>query len=192
MHLFKLSSLSVAGATIAALLVTGCGPSEITELQARGSCERGRPAPAFTGTSPSQWVNSAPVKMSSLKGKVVLIDIWTFACWNCYRSFPWLNGVQKKYEAKGLQIIGIHSPEFARERVKRNVAKHIKKYKLNHPVMMDNDFAYWKKLGNRYWPAFYLVDKKGCLRYVHVGETHSGTFAARKVEAMIEKLLKEG
>ncbi len=148
-------------------------------------------APEFTQTDPAKWLNSPPLKMADLRGKVVLIDVWTFACWNCYRSFPWLNDFEKRYEKKGLQVIGIHSPEFAREKVKANVERHIKKYGLKHPVMIDNDFAYWKALGNRYWPAFYVIDTKGRVQGVFVGETHKGDGQARKIESLVKRLLPE-
>jgi len=150
-----------------------------------------RPLPEFTQASADAWLNSAPLKKSDLKGKVVLIDVWTLACWNCYRSFPWLHSIEEQFANNDFQVVGIHSPEFEYEHNRRNVEKAIAKYKLQHPVMMDNDFAYWRALNNRYWPAFYLVDKQGNIRYHFVGEIHQGDARAEKVELAIQRLLAE-
>ena len=150
-----------------------------------------RPAPEFTQTSADAWLGSAPLKMADLRGKVILIDFWTFTCWNCYRSFPWLNALEERFVGKDFQVIGIHSPEFEKEKDKSAVEKHMKKYGLKHPTMMDNDFAFWKKMGNRFWPSFYLIDKRGFLRHVFIGETHEGDWRAEVIENTIEELLTE-
>ena len=147
--------------------------------------------PEFTQASPDAWLNSAPVSKEQLKGKVVLIDFWTFDCWNCYRSFPWLHQVEDTYEAQGLQVIGIHSPEFAHEHERPKLEEEVRKFKLEHPIMMDNDFAFWQAFNNRYWPAFYLIDKKGVIRQRFIGETHAGTAQAQRIEQSIEALLAE-
>ena len=151
----------------------------------------GRPAPEFTQTSPDAWINSPPLTRDVFKGKVTLIDFWTFGCWNCYRSFPWLNALEKRMKGRGFQVIGIHTPEFDHERVRESVVRKTREFELEHPVMMDNDFAFWKAVNNRYWPAFYLVDKEGRLRHLFVGETHEETPKARQIEAAIESLLTE-
>jgi thiol-disulfide isomerase/thioredoxin len=150
-----------------------------------------RPAPQFTQTSPEAWFNSSPLTRDVFKGKVTLVDFWTFGCWNCYRSFPWLLGLEARMQGKDFQVIGIHTPEFDHEKVRANVEKKIAEFELTHPVMMDNDFAYWNAYGNRYWPAFYLVDKQGMIRHRFAGETHAETGKARAIEAAIEALLKE-
>jgi glutathione peroxidase-family protein len=121
----------------------------------------------------------------------VLIDVWTFECWNCYRSFPWLHGVENRYNAQGLQVIGVHSPEFDAEKVRASIEAATKKYELGFPVMIDNDHSYWNALGNSYWPAFYLVDKQGRIRASFVGETHDGDANAQKIEAAVKALLAE-
>ena len=149
------------------------------------------PLPEFSNFNPKHWFNSPPLKKADLKGKVVLIDVWTFDCWNCYRSFPWLHELEEKFAAKDFQVIGIHTPEFSHEKQPQNVADKITQFKLQHPVMMDNNFAYWKALRNRYWPAFYLVDKQGRLRFSYIGETHSGDLNATAMEYQIEQMLKE-
>lgn len=148
-------------------------------------------APEFTQRSPDAWINSAPLRIGDLRESVVLIDVWTFGCWNCYRSFPWLNAVEARFAPRGLRVLGVHSPEFERERDRDAVAAKVREFALDHPVMMDNDFAYWKALGNRYWPAFYLVDRQGRIRGRFVGETHAGEPRARRIEAMVDRLLDE-
>ena len=150
-----------------------------------------RPLPEFTTSSPTYWFNSDPLQVQQLRGKVILVDVWTFDCWNCYRSFPWLKALEAEFDDQAFQVLGIHSPEFEHERDAAQVAAKIRKFGLAHPVMMDNDFAYWRALGNRYWPAFYLVDKQGIIRYLHVGETHAGDPRARRIEEQIRALLVE-
>jgi len=150
-----------------------------------------RPAPEFTQTSPDAWLGSKPLSMADLRGKVVLVDFWTFTCWNCYRSFPWLNALEEKFAGKDFQVIGIHSPEFEKEKDKNAVENHMKKYGLKHPTMMDNDFAFWRKMGNKYWPSFYLIDKRGFLRHVFIGETHEGDWRAEIIENTINDLMSE-
>jgi len=151
-----------------------------------------RPAmPEFTNDDPAHWFNSRPLQRKDLLGKVLLIDVWTFDCWNCYRSFPWLNGLEERFAGKDFQVIGIHSPEFDHEADPDKVAAKVREFGLQHPVMMDNDFAYWRALNNRYWPAFYLVDKQGRIRFRHVGETHAGDSRAQAIESDVRKLLAE-
>jgi thiol-disulfide isomerase/thioredoxin len=150
-----------------------------------------RPAPEFTQTAPDAWINSPPLTSDVFKGKVTLVDFWTFGCWNCYRSFPWLNALEKRMQGEGFQVIGIHTPEFDHERVRDNVLRKTREFRLEHPIMMDNDYGYWNAYNNRYWPAFYLVDKEGKLRHLFVGETHEESHKARSIEAAIEALLAE-
>jgi thiol-disulfide isomerase/thioredoxin len=145
--------------------------------------------PNFTQHDADLWINSPPLSLQDVRGKVVLIDFWTFDCWNCYRSFPWLIALESRYQ--GLQVIGIHTPEFKHEKVKSNVEKKVREFGLKHPVMMDNDYRYWQAMGNRYWPSFYLLDKRGRTRAYFVGETHEGDRRAKQVEAVIQKLLLE-
>ena len=149
------------------------------------------PAPEFTATDARDWINTPPLRLAELRGNVLLIDFWTFSCWNCYRSFPWLNDLQTRFEDEALNIIGIHSPEFEHERERAEVARQAQQFGLRHPIMIDNDFAYWRAMKNRYWPAFYLVDKRGQLRYRFIGETHSGDARATEIERAIRELLAE-
>jgi len=151
----------------------------------------GTPAPEFTQQSADDWLNSEPISLKDLKGKVVLLDIWSYGCWNCYRSFPWLHELEAKYEDQGLQVIGIHAPEFDHEKDKNNVMAKIEEFKIKHPVMLDNDFAYWNKLDNTFWPTFYIIDKSGNIRATSVGETHAGDKRAKNIEAVVKQLLEE-
>ncbi len=147
--------------------------------------------PEFTQVDEAAWFNSKPLLSEDLRGKVVLIDVWTYGCWNCYNSFPWLRGVEEKFADQDFTVIGIHTPEFDHEKDPENVAKKIADFELHHPVMLDNDKAYWHELRNRYWPAYYIVDKKGNIRDAFIGETHEGDRRAKKIEKLIAKLLKE-
>ncbi len=151
----------------------------------------GQPLPEFTQQDPEDWLNSSPLKLEDLKGQVLVIDFWTFGCWNCYNSFPWLNTLQEKYVDKPFKVIGVHSPEFPHERDRVKVAEKTKEFNLQHPVMIDNEFIYWKKLRNRYWPSFYIVDKKGVIRGFYAGETHLDDSQARRIGNLISRLLKE-
>ncbi len=134
------------------------------------------------------WFNSQPLTLSELKskGKVVLIDFWTYSCINCQRTLPYLRSWHEKYQNQGLVIIGVHSPEFEFEKDKDNVASAIEDFELKYPIVQDNDFATWRTYGNRYWPAKYLIDKNGRIRYHHFGE---GKYQETEME--IQKLLKE-
>ena len=116
------------------------------------------PMPQFSNPEPAHWFNSEPLQREDLAGKVVLIDVWTFGCWNCYRSFPWLKSLEEHFAGEQFQVVGIHTPEFDHEADPERVAAKIREFGLQHPVMMDNDFAYWRALNNRYWPTFSLVD----------------------------------
>jgi len=147
--------------------------------------------PEFSQMEETSWLNSPPLTVSDLKGRVVLLDFWTLGCWNCYRSFPWLNALDRQYEGKDFQIIGIHSPEFAYEKDRGKLIEKIAEFQLQHPIMMDNNHLYWSALKNRFWPAFYLIDKQGRVRALYVGETHEGDKQAQTIMSTIDALLAE-
>ena len=128
----------------------------------------GDTAPEFVGIS--KWINSQPLSMGLLRGKVVLVDFWTYTCVNCIRTFPYLKEWHGKYSDKGLIIIGVHTPEFEFEKVTDNVAESVRANQLKWPVAQDNDFNTWSAYGNRFWPAKYLIDEQGVVRYTHFGE----------------------
>lgn len=116
------------------------------------------------------WKNSKPLKISDLKGKVVLIDFWTYSCVNCLRTLPYINKWDESYRDKGLVIIGIHSPEFEFEKNSKNVEKAIERHKIKYPVAMDNYLSTWATYKNKYWPSHYLIDKEGNVVYEQLGE----------------------
>lgn len=131
------------------------------------TAEMGMPAPEISGQS---WVNSKPLNLAELKGKVVLVEFWTFGCYNCRNVEPYIKGWHQKYADKGFVVIGVHSPEFSYERSVENVQNYIREHSIKYPVVIDNDFKTWNRYNNRYWPAMYLIDKRGIMRYLRVGE----------------------
>ncbi len=141
-------------------------------------------APELTGLE--NWINSRPQTVESLKGKVVLVDFWTYSCINCIRATPYLKGYHQTYKDNGLVVIGVHAPEFAFERIPANVEKAVRDAGIQYPVALDNDFATWNAYQNQYWPSNYLIDAEGKVRRVHYGE---GQY--RETEQAIRLLLEE-
>jgi len=141
-------------------------------------------APEIRGIE--SWINSSPLTLLDLKGKVVLIDFWTYSCINCIRTQPYLNKWYESYKESGFEILGLHAPEFAFEELVENVQNEVKKAKILYPVALDNSFATWNAYSNQYWPAMYLIDSEGKVRYTHFGE---GNYDV--TENAIQKLLKE-
>ncbi len=126
------------------------------------------PAPEFSGIE--SWINTSPLTLKSLKGKVVLIDFWTYSCINCIRTLPYLTQWDRQYRNKGLVIIGVHAPEFEFEKNLSNVQTAARKYGISYPIAMDNRLDTWTQFNNRYWPAHYLIDQQGRVVYTHFGE----------------------
>ncbi len=151
--------------------------------------ELDQPLPEFPAQA--EWLNSPPLKLADLKGQVTLIDVWTFECWNCYRSFPWLTAMEARLPKDSFRIIGVHSPEFEREKVAESVRQKAAEFGLHHPILLDPELAYWQALDNHYWPTYYLVDKRGRIRSRYVGETHADTPQAKQIEARVRELLAE-
>jgi thiol-disulfide isomerase/thioredoxin len=143
----------------------------------------GMPAPEISGQS---WLNSKPLRIAELKGKVVLVEFWTFGCFNCRNVEPYVKAWHQKYADKGLVVIAVHAPEFSYERVIANVQRYLREHAIQYPVAIDNDFNTWKRYQNRYWPAMYLIDKKGMIRYLRVGE---GGY--QETEQQMRSLLEE-
>ena len=141
-------------------------------------------APELAGIA--GWINTKPLTLQSLHGKVVLIDFWAYSCVNCLRTLPYLNSWNAKYKDSGLVIIGIHTPEFNFEKDYNNVLMATKKYSITYPVAQDNDYMTWTAFQNQYWPREYLIDKNGYIRYDHIGE---GNYD--ETEAHIQQLLSE-
>lgn len=132
------------------------------------------------------WINSDPQTIKGLKGKVVLVDFWTYSCINCQRTQPYLNAWYDKYKDDGFVVLGVHAPEFAFEKVTSNVQKAVEDANIKYPVALDNDFATWRAYQNQFWPAKYLIDKDGQVRYTHFGEDQYA-----ETEQTIQTLLEE-
>ena len=132
------------------------------------------------------WINSPALSSKSLRGKVVVIDFWTYSCINCLRALPYVEGWAEKYKDSGLVVIGVHTPEFAFEKERANVEKAVRDLKITYPVAIDSDYKIWQAFNNQYWPAHYFIDGKGRIRYHHFGE---GEYD--ESERVIQQLLKE-
>ncbi|MFH0753190.1 MAG: cytochrome c biogenesis protein DipZ [Candidatus Omnitrophota bacterium] len=133
-----------------------------------------------------RWFNSLPLSLERLRGKVVVIDFWTYTCINCIRTLPELKAWHERYADKGLVIIGVHTPEFPFEMIPENVARAVRDFGLNYPVVQDNHYATWNAYGNHYWPAKYFIDKDGRIRGAHFGEG-----GEKESEVLIRRLLEE-
>jgi thiol-disulfide isomerase/thioredoxin len=145
--------------------------------------ERAPRAPALAA---GNWINSEPLSLDSLRGRVVLIDFWTFGCYNCRNTLPALKGWHERYSERGLTIIGVHSPEFDYEKEISNVRRQVSALGISYAVLTDNDFETWNKYGIRAWPTVVLLDKQGRIRWTHIGE---GKYA--ETEKAMQKLLAE-
>ncbi|MCY4111378.1 MAG: redoxin domain-containing protein, partial [Chloroflexi bacterium] len=142
-------------------------------------------APEFVRVT--QWLNSPALSLADLRGRVVLIDVWTFGCYNCRNTLPYLRDWHAKYASEGLQIVGVHTPEFEFEQIEANVREAMIRLNVTWPVAMDNNWGTWRAYKNRYWPRKYLVDQQGRIRYDVIGE---GSYA--EMERRIRELLTEG
>ncbi len=140
--------------------------------------------PALSGAV--QWLNSTPLTAESLRGKVVLVDFWTYSCINCLRTLPYVKAWAEKYREQGLVVIGVHAPEFAFERDIGNVTKEAKKLGIDYPIAIDNNYSIWRAFSNQFWPAHYFIDANGHIRYQHFGE---GDYA--QSERVIQELLHQ-
>jgi thiol-disulfide isomerase/thioredoxin len=141
-------------------------------------------APEFAGIE--RWFNAGPLTMAGLRGRVVMVDFWTYACINCQRTMPHVNRWAEAYTPQGLTVVGVHTPEFPFERESANVEAAMRRMGIRHPVAQDNRYATWKAYANQYWPATYLVDAQGRIRYKHFGE---GDYA--RTESVIRMLLAQ-
>ena len=134
----------------------------------------------------TQWLNAEPQSIPALRGKVVLVNFWTYSCVNCLRTLPYINAWAQKYADRGLVVVGVHAPEFAFEKDRSNVEKALQQLKISYPVVQDNGFRIWRAFNNQYWPALYLVDAQGRVRHHQFGE---GGYAA--TERALNELLRE-
>jgi thiol-disulfide isomerase/thioredoxin len=141
-------------------------------------------APEFTGIE--NWINSEPLTLAGLRGKVVLVDFWTYTCINCVRTLPYVKSWHQKYKDQGLVVVGVHTPEFLFERSTSNVMTAVKHLGIDYPVAQDNRYKTWDAYRNTYWPAFYLIDKQGKIVYTHFGEGSYG-----QTDEVIQRLLAQ-
>ncbi len=157
---------------------TNEAPTDLANLPVEGMM------PPLTGAT--TWINTPPLTTEQLRGKVVVVDFWTYSCINCIRSIPYVRAWAEKYKDQGLVVIGVHTPEFAFEKSEANVRQNIQRLGITYPVAMDNEFAIWRAFKNQYWPAHYFIDAKGQIRHHHFGEgDYDGS------ERVIQQLLKE-
>ena len=161
---------------------TNTGPIEVLEIDKSGFAK----APELRGLK--GYINTdETISLASLKGKVVLVDFWTYSCINCIRTLPYLKSWHEKYGDKGLVIIGVHSPEFDFEKDFRNVQGAVEKNGIEYPIVLDNDFATWRAYNNHYWPHKYLIDSEGYIRYDHIGEGGYEETEDKIVELLMER-----
>ncbi len=159
-------------------------PTKKTSIQ--GSSKEADYPRAKEITAPTGFINTNGVSIRGSRGKVILLDFWTYSCYNCQHTQPYLNDWQKKYADKGLLIIGVHKPEFEFEKDPANVAAAVKEAGIHYPVVLDNRDGTWNAYNQLYWPTMYLIDANGFVRYKHIGE---GSYA--ETEAKIKELLAE-
>ena len=148
------------------------------------------PAPEFQPSG--EWFNSEGVTLEDLRGKVVLVDMWTFGCYNCYRSIPTLQMLYENYGNQDFEIVGVHRPEFAYEEDAGNVAAAIEEHGVTWPVFQDNESLTWRAFKARAWPSYFLIDAEGIIRHTQVGEiSEKFPFGVEPLEEAIEGLLAE-
>jgi cytochrome c biogenesis protein CcdA/thiol-disulfide isomerase/thioredoxin len=172
---FHPASMKLANGSVSA---DGGGKQSAIALSNEG------PMPSLDGAV--SWLNSPPLTTAQLRGKVVLVDFWTYSCINCLRSIPYIEAWAEKYKSDGLVVIGVHTPEFAFEKDAANVGKAVQELKITYPVALDSNYVIWKAFNNQYWPAHYFVDANGTIRFHHFGE---GEYD--ESERVIQQLLKE-
>jgi thiol-disulfide isomerase/thioredoxin len=176
--LVLLAVLILARSTAASPVPYGSAPPASHTSAAAGSPDGSAAPPRPTGPAAPElqgggaWINSQPLSLAGMEGegKVVLIDFWTYGCYNCQNTLPYVKQWWDKYKDQGLVIVGVHTPEFASEHVLENVQRAVERQGIGWPVVQDNDYAIWRAYGNRYWPRFYLVDHHGRIIYDHIGE----------------------
>ncbi|WP_051379257.1 thioredoxin family protein [Bradyrhizobium murdochi] len=161
----KLLSLIVL-VFVAVLAIAQFGPSAL--LSNEPTQQDSRPAPEFSEIS--AWLNSPPLTVESLRGKVVLVQFWTYSCINCLRTLPYVTKWHEQYKDKGLVVVGVHTPEFAFEKERANVETAVKRLGIHYPVAQDNQYRTWRAFGNQYWPAAYLIDRSGTIVATQFGE----------------------
>ena len=177
----------VVGIVIVAATVYGSGLSKLLMRTFHSSAEyKTSESAGAPELSAGDWINSQPIRLSDLHGRVVLIEFWTFGCYNCRNTLPFIKGWHDRYQDKGLTVIGVHSPEFDDERKVESLRREVASLAIRYPVVTDNDFKTWNAYKVEAWPTIFLLDKQGRIRWMHVGEG-----AYDETEQLIQKLLAE-
>src|SRR6202012_4232646 len=167
----------LAAATVAAPVLAGDNRKLLQVVDARA------PAPNFVGIT--KWFNSAPLSIGDLRGRVVVVDFWTYGCYNCVNTLPYVTRLYETYKEKGLVVVGVHTPEFPFERSAGNVLAALKRHRITYPAAQDNDSATWNAWLNQYWPTKYIVDQHGTIVFSPAGE---GKYD--EIERTVQRLLK--
>lgn len=183
MSRWPVSTLPILGLCVLSVVGLALGMSPTQSMKAPTT------APELPALPAAAWLNSPPLTLTALRGHPVLIEFWTFDCSNCRNTLPWMKTIHTRYSPQGLTVIAIHSPELDHERDPAAVAAHVQQLGINYPVLIDNDFRYWNALGNRFWPAFYLIDTQGRIVATRIGELHPGERSADDFERTIEQAL---
>ena len=135
------------------------------------------------------WLNTAGGQAPALEGRTVLVEFWTYGCINCVRTIPAVRDLYTQYSGRGLEVVGVHSPEFSQERDLANVREAVVRLDIPYPVAIDNDYRVWTSFANRYWPALYLLDREGRIVWTHVGELHRNTPAWTDLTSLLDAVL---
>ena len=162
------AALGVGGAVIPGLCTESNTPAQPVAMAATMVAEQIQTAPEFVGIN--KWFNSPPLKLADLRGKVVLVDFWTYGCVNCVNTLPHVTQLYSKYRDRGLVVVGVHTPEFPFEHSASNVQSALKRHGILYPVAQDNDSQTWNAYRNQYWPAQYIIDQNGKIVFQHAGE----------------------
>jgi len=177
----------VAGVLIVGALSYATGLTKLIRSSFGSSAEyKSSESAAAPDLATGEWINSEPLKLQDLRGRVVLIEFWTFGCYNCRNTLPFVKSWNDRYREKGLTVIGVHSPEFDEERKVENLRREVASLGISYPVVTDNDYQTWKAYNVEAWPTVFLLDKHRRIRWMHVGE---GDYDA--AELLIQKLLAE-
>ncbi len=174
-HSMRALLISLAAGTLLAAVAPGHGP---------GPLDDEGPFPGFDGGG--AWINSKPLSAAALRGKVVVVDFWTFSCSNCLAALPHVKALEAKFRDRGVVVVGVHTPELAHERVESNVRDAVRRLGIVYPVVIDGDNRIWNAFNNEYWPAVYIVDANGRIRFHHFGEG-----AYDEQEQVVETLLQD-
>jgi thiol-disulfide isomerase/thioredoxin len=173
----------------ACLFASACSPRVSADPVELSHASPARVAPEFTGID--QWLNSPPLTLKQLRGKVVLVEFWTYSCINCIHVLPHTKAWHAKYRDQGLVVVGVHTPEYGHEKPLSNLQAAAKRFGITYPVAQDNGYRTWNAYGNRYWPALYLIDQDGRIVYRHFGEGEYGTTEARIQQLLSAKRIAE-